>query len=799
MTVVNFACWLARRSAGASRVLIIDWDLEAPGLQRFFPESEAREGAQRDGLINYFEAIRTGFDSDSTIYDRIASDTGPDVLRAAFPLDAYLMRDVVPGVDLLRAGRLDADYARLVSSFNWIQFHEKYPRVFPALRAMIASAYQYCLIDSRTGFNDVSGVCTMLMAEKLVLVFTPNRQSLSGVLDLAARAVSYRRSSDDFRPLAIFPLPSRIENAELDLKQQWRKRYQEEFEGTLATIYQLDGCDLGAYFDDVLLPHVSYYSYGEEIAVLRESSADALSLSRAYETFFRRLDDMEFAWDTHAEASGAPAPAPRFTAADLAADDVYISYAHVDNLSVTGQSQGWIDILHRTLTIRLEQLVGRPVRVWRDDRLAAGDAFNEASVHRIRKAGLFIAIVSPAFVRSDYCQRELDAFLTRGDGGSAPLLGQLCKVLKAPVPLNDQPPALRAVLGYEFFKIDPSSGRVRELSYDGAPENQRDYFLKVDDLAYDFAKSQELVEVHSGALAAEAAPVYLAVTTRDLQDERESILRDLAQHGYHVLPRVPLPLEVAELEQTVREQLARCRMSIHLIGRNLSLVPTGGVRSLLEMQADLADERAASDPSFTRIIWTPRNLEGASPTQRDFIAKLESRVARGTDMLEGSIEELKTLLSSRLKRDAPRAMPSAVAATAPMVYAIVHPNDADAANEIHGFLFERDLDVTMSLWEGDPAELRAYHEESLDMCAAVLIYYGTTTEVWLRRQILDAQRAMSRRSKQRPTMAVLLGPPASESKTRFRTHSVNFVLDATTQPAVEVLKPFVDAIVTSGS
>jgi hypothetical protein len=272
----------------------------------------------------------------------------------------------------------------------------------------------------------------------------------------------------------------------------------------------------------------------------------------------------------------------------------------------------------------------------------------------------------------------------------------------------------------------------------------------------------------------------------------------LAQHGYTVLPRVPLPLEAAELERTVREQLARCHMSIHLIGRNFSLVPDGGDRSMLEVQADLADERAASDPSFTRIIWTPRNLEVADERQRDFIARLESRVARGTDMLEGSIEELKTLLSSRLKRDVLRAMPSAVAGTAPMVYVIVHPNDADAANEIVGFLFERDLDVTMSLWEGDPAELRAYHEEALDICAAVLIYYGTTTEVWLRRQILNAQRAISKRSKQRPTMAVLLGPPASEAKTRFRTHAVNFVLDATTQPAAGALKPFL-AIATSGS
>jgi hypothetical protein len=39
------------------------------------------------------------------------------------------------------------------------------------------------LIDSRTGLTDIRGICTMLMPEKLVVVFTPNRQSLTGVID----------------------------------------------------------------------------------------------------------------------------------------------------------------------------------------------------------------------------------------------------------------------------------------------------------------------------------------------------------------------------------------------------------------------------------------------------------------------------------------------------------------------------------------------------------------------------------------------------------------------------------------
>lgn len=48
-----------------------------------------------------------------------------------------------------------------------------------------SNGIQYVLIDSRTGITDTSGICTSILPEKLIAVFTPNRQSLDGVLDLA--------------------------------------------------------------------------------------------------------------------------------------------------------------------------------------------------------------------------------------------------------------------------------------------------------------------------------------------------------------------------------------------------------------------------------------------------------------------------------------------------------------------------------------------------------------------------------------------------------------------------------------
>lgn len=303
MAVANAACWLGRKVSTSSRkALVMDWDLEAPGLHRFFaPQVDRPENVARPGIINYFDALHKKLKQNEGLYAELVSEWGWKVLDRELPLDDYIIPNVLPGVDFIKAGEFNAAYTELVSAFNWVEFYSQFGDVIETFRLLIVSKYTYCLIDSRTGFTDISGICTMLMPEKLITVFTPNHQSLSGVIDLLARAAAYRRASNDFRPLSVFPLPSRIENAELGLKKDWRARYQAEFEGAFRHIYQLEKCELSDYFDEVQLPHIAYYAYGESIA-MHEERSDALSLSRAYENFFQRLIELDFPWDKRVAA-----------------------------------------------------------------------------------------------------------------------------------------------------------------------------------------------------------------------------------------------------------------------------------------------------------------------------------------------------------------------------------------------------------------------------------------------------------------------------------------------------------------
>src|ERR1044072_4450001 len=130
-------------------------------------------------------------------------------------------------------------------------------------------------------------------------VFTPNLQSMSGLIDVIRRSVNYRKESNDFRPLSVFPIPGRIELAEQMLRNEWRVVYELAFEQLFQEIYDMEKCDLAEYFDAVQIPHVSYYAYGENIAVL-EPQSDSLSLKRNYEDLYERLIGRDFPCESEA-------------------------------------------------------------------------------------------------------------------------------------------------------------------------------------------------------------------------------------------------------------------------------------------------------------------------------------------------------------------------------------------------------------------------------------------------------------------------------------------------------------------
>src|SRR4029079_9114187 len=166
----------------------------------------------------------------------------------------------------------------------------------------------------------------------------------------------------------------------------------------------------------------------------------------------------------------------------------------------------------------------------------------------------------------------------------------------------------------------------------------------------------------SNGTPAAAKFVYLAETTSDLADERERVRDELRQRGFSVLPEQKLPLEeVAATENAVRENLARSALSVHLIGTRYGSTPEDDARSIVRIQEQLAAEHVWGNEAFLRLLWIPPGLATGAlvikdERQNSFVGELHNRMTAGAELLQTSVEDLKTRIVEKIH---PPAQPNA--------------------------------------------------------------------------------------------------------------------------------------------
>ncbi len=274
MAVANIAWLLASRG---QRVLAIDWDLEAPGLHRYFEPFLTDKSLQNStGLIDFILEFATA-----------AVSRGADASKADWYLDyANILAHATPVtwdfpspgvIHLVPAGKQDAAYAIRVNQFDWKQFYEKLGGGIwlEAVKEQIRSRYDYILIDSRTGVSDSSGVCTVQMPDDLVVCFTLNQQSTRGASAVADSALAQRRTASGSGTLTIWPLPMRVELAEQDRLEMARAVARTRFSRVLdhLTPNQQD-----QYWGEVEVFYYPLYAYEEVLAVFGDRPRQTRSL-----------------------------------------------------------------------------------------------------------------------------------------------------------------------------------------------------------------------------------------------------------------------------------------------------------------------------------------------------------------------------------------------------------------------------------------------------------------------------------------------------------------------------------------
>jgi MinD-like ATPase involved in chromosome partitioning or flagellar assembly len=182
LALANIGLELARTGR---RVLLVDFDLEAPGLGTFDILSH---GEKHPGLVEY-------------VSNFVESRSAPDVRDYTYEVSGA-------GRDggrlwIMPAGMDDAEYARKLNEISWVQLYDRSDGflMFEDLKAQWEAAFDphYVLVDSRTGHTDIGGICTRQLPNAVVFFFFPNEQNLRGLKPIVSsiRRENTRRSQLD--------------------------------------------------------------------------------------------------------------------------------------------------------------------------------------------------------------------------------------------------------------------------------------------------------------------------------------------------------------------------------------------------------------------------------------------------------------------------------------------------------------------------------------------------------------------------------------------------------------------------
>jgi hypothetical protein len=504
---------------------------------------------------------------------------------------------------------------------------------------------------------------------------------------------------------------------------------------------------------------------------------------------------------------------------------VFISYARDDDYAPPDrdEAKGFVTYLDEQLRYELVGLGAPRPTLWRDKRhIDPGDEFDPKITAAIEASSLFLVVLSRNWVARPWCRRELELFRSRWPSNDE-TRRRIVVVSRNHVIPEETPNLLQGQEGYRFFELDPESeaGQEQHFFARGRVLDPR-YETRIGDLARYLWRAAARIEMPSARLdpPQAAKPAALPVATRkltvfiskpaaDMRLAYDRLCKELSRAGYGVVPPPDetLPFDDSA-ERFVDQALASADLSVHLIGDKLGYAPED-LPPIVRLQLSRSAAQCASRDSFRRILWAPRVVAEAdeSGVSRDPLAVVAALGGQlDTDTVVGdNLSEFAQFLLQHLDRLASSKESLEPVEAGASVYIYHRPEDESFALNLAVALRERKLRTVLPAFEGNPAELDAFHRETLRECAAIVLCWANASEVWARatcRELRSWERLG--RDAKFALRGLVAGPPPSSRKSMLvklpPEDEIDVIVDLTALDAIppEVLDPLVK-ITASGS
>jgi hypothetical protein len=434
---------------------------------------------------------------------------------------------------------------------------------------------------------------------------------------------------------------------------------------------------------------------------------------------------------------------------------VFISYASVDDQPIPPAESGWVSTLVGILDRYVAMQLGRTEAYshWFDKQQLQGGQKVEEILEKVRQSKLFVAILSPGWIKSEFCQRELATFIEHNNDN---LNRRIFVIERAPIDENETMPDLfRDIVRYKFYAPDDKKIMRTFALPKPHQDHDREYFRLLDDVARDIA---ERLESGLGVSAQPKGPaVFLAQVTDDLDTHRSEVRRFLRQAGINVLPTSDYRQGREEFEKSFNEDIAKSILFVQLLGSNVGKMPSDVPEGFAWLQYTLAKSK-----SLPILQWRDPKLDLSTVSlakQKDLLNLQTVQRLRFEDFRKHVAKEF-----ARLSEPLSSRVPPSDHQT---IFINANTVDRETVDHIKKHLDRRCLawSVPLSLDHKDVSseEIANDTSENLKGSHGMFVVYGLAPPAWVTSQLRQILKIFPQRTTEPRFVTVVKAPPSPKA------------------------------------
>ena len=429
--------------------------------------------------------------------------------------------------------------------------------------------------------------------------------------------------------------------------------------------------------------------------------------------------------------------------------DVFISYAHFDNVPDREGDKGWVEQFAQQLSIRLLKRFGEPVDIWRDPALKRSQLFDRVIEKAVQGSGVMISLITNRYLHSEYCQQEIKWFCDKAAQEPGGLIVdnyvRVFPVLLYNIPPESWPEACHGALAFPFHDASgPEFGEPLNPDSDAFSKQLRSL---VDELyaLLTRLKQHEAAPTSGDADESPASDftIFMASSSDDLRPIRRQMSKALEQQGITVVGDIPPPYEEAPHAKVVTQAIQDADLCVHLMSTSPGepLDPDQPGKTFPLEQVRLGLEHARSQLILAPDEFAIADIEDAAFAA--FIRALTER-PRDADRLEvvrtGRHQMIDAILLKKQALEERAAQQQEIAEGRGWTAFIdLHINDVVNAADLVSYLSQKRV-VPMMIPSADltPAAGMSLFQENLKKAQLFIIIFGAVARTWVEYRLEEA-------------------------------------------------------------